>query len=191
MLPLPYPAWDAHEILDRIEKGDSFFCTFKAALFVQACNAAGLTARMIGINQKHSGAHTVSEVYINQFRKWMLVDPWMNCYFERDGIPLSAVDFHNSIEHPEGIYLVFGEYGYGLEYWNYKAGKAQTIPHKNARTPIEEEGVRKGLIEYYYDVRAIMRNDYTVPSPAEGTFVCGRIHGALQSARRWSGGVLS
>ena len=52
MLPLPYAAWDSHEILDRTEKGDSFFCTYKGVLFVQACNAAGLNAAILGINRK-------------------------------------------------------------------------------------------------------------------------------------------
>jgi hypothetical protein len=63
--PLPYPAWDANEILDKAEKGDAFWCTFKAALFVQGCNAVGLTARMLGINPFNEAAHTVTEVYNN------------------------------------------------------------------------------------------------------------------------------
>ncbi len=173
MLPLPYPAWDAHEILDRIEKGDTFFCTFKAALFVQACNAAGLTARMLGINQKNKDAHTVTDVYSNEYRKWILVDPWMNCYYERDGIPLSAKEVHDSIDSPEGIFLVFGENGRGLEYWDRKAKKAETIPHSNKRTPIMEDA-STGLKNYYYDIRVIMRNDHTVhPQSKENLDVDG------------------
>jgi len=173
MLPLPYPAWDAHEILDRAERGDSFFCTFKAVLFVQACNAAGLSARILGINPKHRDAHTVSEVYSNEFRKWMLVDPWKNCFYERDGIPLSAVDLHYSTNDPKGIYVVYGENGDGLEYWAFKTGKAKNIPHANARVPFEEDS-SKNLLAYYYDIRAIMRNDHTVhPQQKENVYVDG------------------
>ena len=175
MLPLPYAAWDAHEILDRVEKGDAFFCTYKAALFVQACNAAGITARILGINPKHKAAHTVTEVYSNEYRTWVVVDPWLNCYFERDGKPLSALDLHNSIDNPEGIYLVFGENGRGLEYWSYKTGKAKTIPHANARTPIMEDP-SKGLYEFYYDIRIVMRNDHTVhPQFKDNVYVDGFI----------------
>jgi len=173
MQPLPYASWDAHEILDRTEKGDAFWCTYKAALFVQACNAAGLTARMLGINRRHRDAHTVTEVYINDFRKWMLVDPWMNCWFERDGVPLSAREFHEAMNDPAGIYLVFGANGYGTEYWDFKTGKAASIPHSNRRVPIEEHP-RKGLIDYYHDIRIVLRNDHTVhPQRKENLFIDG------------------
>ncbi|MFC1606481.1 transglutaminase domain-containing protein [Candidatus Latescibacterota bacterium] len=161
MLPMPYPAWDAHEILDRAEQGDSFFCTYKAVLFIQACNAAGLTGRIFGINRQHQDAHTVSEVYSNEYRKWMLVDPWMNCYYERDGIPLSAREMHDSINSYEGISIVFGENGKGLEYWEKRTQKADSIPHANKRVLLADDD-RKGLIEYYFDIRAIMRNDHMV-----------------------------
>ncbi len=171
--PFPYASWDAHEILDKAENGDAFWCTYKAALFVQACNAAGLTGRILGINPKDKATHTVTEVYINDFRKWMLVDPWVNCYFEREGIPLSALDFHFSIGSPEGIYLVFGENGRGTEYWDYKTGKAQNIPHASKRVPIEDDQ-NKGLIEFYYDIRVVMRNDHTVhPQSKENVYVDG------------------
>ncbi|MCD6308833.1 MAG: transglutaminase domain-containing protein, partial [Candidatus Latescibacteria bacterium] len=160
MQPLPYPTWDAHEILDKAETGDAFWCTFKAALFVQACSAAGLTARMLGINPKNSAAHTVTEVYVNEYRKWMLVDPWMNCYFERDGVPMSVLELHRAAADLEGITLVFGENGRGTEFWDFKTGKADEIPHKNARIPIAEDPA-KGLYNFYYDIRIVMRNDHT------------------------------
>ncbi|MFC1509894.1 transglutaminase domain-containing protein, partial [Candidatus Omnitrophota bacterium] len=173
MLPLPYAAWDAHEILDRTGKGDSFFCTYKAVLFVQACNAAGLTGRILGINQKHKDAHTVTEVYSNDFRKWMLVDPWLNCYYERDGIPLSARELHDSIDNTDGIDMVFGENGRGLEYWEFKAKKADSIKHAHKRIPIMDDAA-KGLYLYYYDIRIIMRNDHTVhPQSKENIYVDG------------------
>ncbi len=173
MQPMPYPTWDAHEILDRVETGDAFWCTFKAALFVQACNAAGLTGRMIGISRKHSDAHTVSEVYSNQFRKWMLVDPWINCYFERDGIPLSAREFHDAIADPSGIYIVFGKNGQGTEFWDKKTGKADSLPSAEKRVLVSEHP-RKGLIDFYHDVRIVLRNDQTVhPQEAENRYVDG------------------
>ena len=171
--PLPYASWDAIEILDKVEKGDAFWCTYKAVLFVQGCNAAGLTARIVGINPKNSLAGTVAEVYNNDFRKWMLVDAWMNCYFERDGVPLSAVDYHNSMEKSDGIFLVFGENGYGTEYWDFKTGKADNIPHAGKRVPVEDVP-KKGFINMYYDVRIVLRNDTTVhPQPKENIYVDG------------------
>ena len=173
MQPLPYASWDALEILDKVETGDAFWCTYKAALFVQACNAAGLTARILGINPKHKAAHTVTDVYSNEYRKWILVDPWTNCYFERDGVPLSALEYHDSAENPQGIYLVFGKNGRGTEYWDFKTGKNTTIPHAGKRIPIGDDD-SNGLINMYYDVRVVLRNDHTVhPQPKENVYVDG------------------
>ncbi len=175
MQPLPYPTWDAHEILDKAEAGDAFWCTFKAALFVQACNAAGLTARVLGINPEDSAAHTVTEVYNNEFRKWMLVDPWMNCRFERGGVPMSALELHDAAGAGDlsGITLVFGENGRGTEFWDKKTGRTDTIPHANARVPIEEDK-DTGLAKFYYDIRIVMRNDHTVhPQSTENVYVDG------------------
>ena len=171
--PLPYPTWDANEILDKAEKGDAFWCTFKAALFVQACNTAGLTARMLGINLKDDLAHTVTEVYNNELRKWMLVDPWLNSYFERDGIPLSAREYHNAQNNYAGIYLVFGENGRGMEYWDKKTGRIDKLKYANARISIEKDDA-KGYIGHYYDIRIVLRNDHTVhPQSKENIYVDG------------------
>ena len=173
MQPLPYASWDAHEILDRAESGDAFWCTYKAVLFVQACNAAGLTGRILGINRMHSDAHTVTEVYSNEFRKWMLVDPWLNCYYEKDGTPLSARELHGFGEGLAGIDMVFGENGKGTEYWDFVTGKTENIPHARARVPLLEDE-RKGLSEYYFDIRIVLRNDHTVhPQRTENAYVDG------------------
>jgi hypothetical protein len=173
MQPMPYPAWDSHEILDKAEKGDAFWCTFKSALFVHACNAAGLTARMLGINIKDSYAHTVTEVYINDFRKWMLVDPWMNCYYERDAVPLSARQFHQSMNDSNGIDVIYGSNGRFLEYWDYKTRKTQTLPHANKKIPLKKDK-EKGLLKYYHDLRIVLRNDRMVnPQPKENIYIDG------------------
>jgi len=173
MQPMPYPAWDGREILDKVEKGDAFWCTFKAALFVHACNAAGLNARMLGINIKDSYAHTVTEVYNNDYRKWVLVDPWMNCYYQRNGIPLSALQFHQSVNDSNGINVIYGSNGRFLEYWDYKTGKAENIPSANRKIPLKKDK-EKGLLEYYHDIRIVLRNDRMVnPQPKENTCVDG------------------
>ncbi|MDP2984703.1 MAG: transglutaminase-like domain-containing protein [Candidatus Latescibacter sp.] len=173
--PLPYPTWDAHEILDRVEKGDAFWCTFKADLFVQACNAAGLTARILGINPFNEAAHTVAEVYNNDLRKWMLVDAWINCWFEKDGVPLSALEVHKARGKLDGVYMHFGANGRGTEYWDVKAGKAGALKYVNARIPASEDP-NKGLLNMYDDYRIVMRNDQTVhPQSKEVIMVDGFI----------------
>jgi hypothetical protein len=190
MQPLPFASWDAHEILDRLDRGDAFWCTYKAALFVQACCAAGLNARMLNISRREADGHDVAEVYINQFRKWMLVDPWMNFSMERNGVPLSALEIHDSIDHPEGIILVFGEHGRGTEYWDFRAGKTASIPHADARIPISDDPAQ-GLLPYYYDVRIILRNDYTThPQMREDVNLDGFLVPANVTGGDWTAPLL-
>ncbi len=171
--PMPYPSWSANEILDKVETGDAFWCTFKASLFVQACSAAGFTARILGINPKDSAAHTVTEVYSNQFRKWMLVDPWLNVIYMRDGIPLSALEMRDARPGLAGVELWFGEHGKGMERWDVRFGKKDRIASANARIPIQDDPQR-GLSNMYDDVRIVMRNDHTQhPQQAENRYVDG------------------
>jgi hypothetical protein len=173
MQPLPYATWDAHEILDKVESGDAFWCTFKAALFVQSCNAAGLSARMLGINPRGKAAHTVAEVYSNQYRKWMLVDAWFNSVYIRDGVPISARELHDAMDDLSGIELWFGAGGKGTDRWAQRHGSADSNPFASARIPIEEDK-DKGLSHMYYDVRIVLRNDHTVhPQSQENLTVDG------------------
>ncbi|OGD22451.1 MAG: hypothetical protein A2W03_02480 [Candidatus Aminicenantes bacterium RBG_16_63_16] len=173
MQPLPYPSWDAHEVLDKAERGDAFWCTFKAALFVQACNAVGLSARLLGINKKDEMAHTAAEVYNNELRQWMLVDAWFNGYFEKDGRPLSALDLHRAWGRPEGIFFVFGENGCGMELWDVRAGRKASSEFSGKRIPLAQVPAM-GYLDHYYDLRVVMRNDQTVhPQRTENLSVDG------------------
>lgn len=188
--PLPYASWDALEILDRAEKGDAFWCEYKAALFVQACNAAGLTARIVGINRKDEDSHMVAEVYTNQFRKWMLVDAWWNCYYERAGVPLSAIEFHRAATNLAGIDLVFGAGGKKNEFWDVKTGKATTLPHANRRVPVTSDEM-KGLNAWYHDVHIVLRNDHTVnPQQNANTTVDGFLVPPNYRGGDWRGAQL-
>lgn len=190
MRPLPYASWDALEILDRGEKGDGFWCEYKAALFVQACNAAGLTARIVGINRKDEDSHMVAEVYSNQFRKWMLVDAWWNCYYERNGVPLSAIEFHQAAGHLDGIEAVFGPSGKLKEYWALKTGRATSLPHANQRVAVATDP-QHGLNDWYYDLHVVLRNDHTVhPQPNHNTYVDGFLVPPNYRGGDWRGAQL-
>ena len=36
------------------------------------------------------GEHSVTEIWSNQHRKWVMLDPTSNMYLEKDGVPLNA-----------------------------------------------------------------------------------------------------
>ncbi|MEX0715279.1 MAG: hypothetical protein WD066_01765 [Planctomycetaceae bacterium] len=88
----------AHEILEAAAKGEKFWCTFYAITYTECALALGWQARKIGVDRNHgpegagSTHHGVSEVWSNQFRKWVVIDPQSNLHFEKDGVPLSAWD---------------------------------------------------------------------------------------------------
>jgi hypothetical protein len=91
------PPWDALMILSCKDQGDCLtMCTHYAAVFTQCCLALGWNARHCILDH-----HCVSEVWVDQHRKWVMMDagnskerPDCNLHFERKGIPLSALELH-------------------------------------------------------------------------------------------------
>jgi hypothetical protein len=91
------PPWDAHIILDGKDQPTCLtMCTHYAAFYVQCCEALGWNARHVVLDH-----HCVSEVWVDQHRKWVMMDvgnskerPDCNLHFERNGVPLSALELH-------------------------------------------------------------------------------------------------
>lgn len=94
------PPWDALTILDSMDRPDCLtMCTHYAAVYTQCCLALGWTARHCILDH-----HCVSEVYVNQYRKWVMMDagnskdrPDCTLHFERAGGPLSALELHQAV----------------------------------------------------------------------------------------------
>ena len=90
------PPWDALLILELAgQKLSLGMCTHYATVFTQCCAALGFTARTLVIR-----AHCVSEVWSNDFGKWVTMDTGGDTkytyHFERDGVPLSAREAHSA-----------------------------------------------------------------------------------------------
>lgn len=88
----------ALEILPAIDKGNSFFCTQYGEVMVSAAASVGWVDRSLALrrpNNRGSGSteHTSTEIWSNQYRKWVVLDPTFAMYFEKDGVPLSAYEF--------------------------------------------------------------------------------------------------
>lgn len=99
--PLPYPPWDANVILEMIRAGKTGgFCAQYAVVFCQACLAMGWQARYLDIvsqGMEQGQGHFTVEVWSNQLDKWIVLDPFFDCRFERDGVPLSALEIHQAL----------------------------------------------------------------------------------------------
>ena len=76
---------NALEILRLSKREAQFFCVQRAALLVSTSAAVGFVCRPMG----HS-THSWTEMWSNQYRKWVMMDPTTNYWVEKDGVPLSA-----------------------------------------------------------------------------------------------------
>jgi len=106
-------AQGALQVLEAIDEGHSFFCTQYAQVMVSSAASLGWVDRALalrrhrGVNQKDgSTEHTTTEIWSNQFSKWIMLDPTSNMYLEKDGIPLNAWEIRQEWFYNEGEGLV-------------------------------------------------------------------------------------
>ncbi len=97
--PDPYPPWDALIILDAIRGGlTGGFCAQYSQIMLQSLAALGLPARYVEVGTiANPYSHYPIEFWSNQFNKWVLLDVDFNLHFERNGLPLSALDVHDAL----------------------------------------------------------------------------------------------
>ncbi len=87
--------WNALAILDAVAKGERFRCVEYSIVFANCAAAIGYPARIIGLSRLGvaygSGkGHVCTEVWSNQYQKWLLFDPQNNAWWEAEGVPLNA-----------------------------------------------------------------------------------------------------
>jgi hypothetical protein len=103
----------ALEILKGVEEGQTFFCAHYAATLVSAAASLGWVDRALALrrHRDYPGAgapeHSSSEIWSNQYRKWIMIDPTANMYVEKDGVPLNAYEIRTEWFSREGKDLVF------------------------------------------------------------------------------------
>lgn len=92
------------QYLRRAEKGECFTCAIFAFTLTEVLTAMGFPARNITMAQADTDfigpddeiGHCVTEVWSNQFRKWVVLDADASAHFELNGIPLSALEVRNA-----------------------------------------------------------------------------------------------
>jgi hypothetical protein len=107
------PARGALDILEANDQGHAFFCAHYADVFVSAAASLGWIDRPLALrradNMGHNSSteHSSTEIWSNQFRKWVMLDPTFAMYVEKDGVPLSAYELRHEWFYREGRDLVF------------------------------------------------------------------------------------
>jgi hypothetical protein len=143
--PDPYPPWDANLILKMIRAGETGgFCAQYAVVFCQACLSLGWQARYVELNPKEGpNSHFITEVWSNQYNKWIVLDPFYDCHFElaENPLPLSALEVREALIKggDDAVRIVRGKGAHAYD--NMDAGEPQ-------------------ILVPFYSVSADMRNDH-------------------------------
>jgi hypothetical protein len=157
---------DALDILHAAEKGEHFNCGFYNRVFIECARSLGWVARPIGVGVCDSAfprghnvgnvGHSVPEIWSNQHRKWVLLDPDLNAHYERNGVPLSALEIHDAwlAHEAEAVTVVQEEPAFTLPTGDHVALVSQLMPdmdHFDAEEAahICRRFARHGAIDYY------------------------------------------
>jgi hypothetical protein len=96
----PYPGGGYTEgILDAALKGQGFHCGHYMTVQNGIMNAFGYVTRTLGagpgVKGGPDGHHGINEIWLNQYNKWFLSDAKYDHHFEKNGIPLSALEIRD------------------------------------------------------------------------------------------------
>ena len=96
----PYPGDDHPQgIIDAAAKGQGFHCGHYMVVQNAVMNAYGYVTRCLGsgpgVKGGEDGHHGMNEIWVNKFHKWFLSDAKFNHHFEKDGVPLSALEIRD------------------------------------------------------------------------------------------------
>ena len=91
---------DAFAILGAALQGGKFHCTHFSIVQHAVLNSFGYVARRLGCGpglKDDGGHHGVNEVWVNRFSKWVLIDSKYDAHFEKNGVPLSALEIRDEL----------------------------------------------------------------------------------------------
>jgi hypothetical protein len=153
------PPWDAMVVLELAgQKLSLGMCTHYSSTFVQCCLAVGITARSTIIS-----CHCVAEVWSNDYKKWVMMDPGCDTddgrkgtrHFERNGIPMSARELHQAYANKdyEGVVEINDPEKFGGTLENNISLYRQfcATRRNNYLTSLLPEEPEHGAVSYTYD----------------------------------------
>lgn len=89
----------ADRIIDAGLKGQGFHCGHYMIVQNAVMNSYGYLTRCLGagpgVKGGPDGHHGINEIWSNKFHKWFLSDAKYNHHFEKNGIPLSALEIRD------------------------------------------------------------------------------------------------
>ncbi len=97
-------------ILDAALQGEGFHCGHFATVQNGLLNAYGYVTRFLGagpgVAREFDGHHGTNEVWLNKHHKWMVLDAKYEHHFEKDGVPLSALEIRDEYLKNKAVDIV-------------------------------------------------------------------------------------
>jgi hypothetical protein len=94
---------DAISILQEVKEGKNFRCVEYGIVTTACLNAIGLKARVLSLKTKdvettqYGAGHVLLEVYLNDLKKWVMLDGQWDIMAVLNGVPLNAMEFQQAI----------------------------------------------------------------------------------------------
>ena len=103
----PYPgAGNVEQILDYALEGQGYHCGHFMRVQNAIMSSFGYVTRTLGagpgVQEARFAHHGTNEIWINKYNKWFMSDAKYDHHFEKDGIPLSALEIRNEYLKNEG-----------------------------------------------------------------------------------------
>lgn len=133
----PYPGNDHPQgILDAAAHGQGFHCGHYMVVQNALMNAYGYVTRCLGagpgLKGVQDGHHGMNEIWVNKFHKWFLSDAKFNHHFEKEGVPLSALQVRDEFlrNRSADVVLVKGPDRIAISLDSLKDVKGNYVKHK-------------------------------------------------------------
>ncbi|MCU0849094.1 MAG: transglutaminase-like domain-containing protein [Spirochaetes bacterium] len=145
------------KILRMAKKKETFLCTNYAAVYMQCALSMGWTSRYVFLRKLTGEQHAGNDIWSNQYRKWVYVDPTYNIHVEKSGMPLSLLELRKEYIDNNGSDLeyVFGE---GIVRKVYACGD---LPIRRNNSRIWQWcPFNKDWLAYTAEIAIVGRNDF-------------------------------
>jgi len=148
---------DAVRILRRARRGHTFLCTNQSAVFIECAVSLGWTARNVYLRKPTAEEHAGNDIWSNQYRKWVYMDPTWNMHVERSGIPLGIHEIRREWIKNRGRDIVY-VVGAGERARRYGLSELPIVRKDSAVWRMIPIG--RGWLNYTFQVAVVGRNDY-------------------------------
>jgi len=103
---------DAFVILQRAEQGEKFRCVEYGIVLKSVLATIGMKSRTLGLmtrdveKVKMGAGHVLTEVWLNDHKKWAMVDAQFDVMPILNNVPLNAIEFQSAIVEKEDFSLI-------------------------------------------------------------------------------------